>query len=827
MNTKDFSVPVDRLRRRQDPETFDFKSTENLPPLAEVIGQERAMRAVSFGIGIESPGYHMYALGTSGTGKTTMVRKFLDRKATERPVPDDWCYVHNFVNPDNPIALRLPPGKGCELHADTDRLVEELETEVPRAFESEEMERARQKLQDEMQTREQEVLQELKTLAEARDFTMMQSEQGVILAPVVNGEVVNPQAFSQLDEATQKKIEEGQTELQKVFRESMRRIQGFQQEVKEQVRNLDRQAVQSVIEPMINNLKEKYAGHENILNFLDEVQKDILENVQTFKRARQAEQTQQQLPFLLGQRQAAINFDQYRVNVVVDNSKTEGAPVILERNPTYANLIGRIEHQAQLGALVTNFRMIKAGALHRANGGYLMVEARDVLTKPMAWEALKRALKNKEIKIESIYEAYGALSTRSLEPEPIPLDVKVILIGDPQIYYLLYQADEEFRELFKVKADFSNQVEWDPETVQRYARFIGTICREEKLRHFEPSGVAKVIEHSSRMVSDQKKLAALFGDIVDMIRQSSYWAGQNGHELVQGSDVKQAIDEKVYRSNQVEERIQEMIEEGTILIDTQGEVVGQVNGISVLNLGDYSFGKPSRITARTFVGSAGLVNIERETELGGRIHNKAMLILTGYLGGKFAQERPMALSASITFEQLYQEVEGDSAASAEIYALLSSLSGYPIRQDLAVTGSVNQRGEVQAIGGVNDKIEGFYDVCKAQGLTGTQGVLIPQSNIKNLMLREDVVQAVQEGQFHIYSVSTIDEGVTLLTGRPAGARLTDGGYPQGTVNGAVQDQLQELAQKVKGFSQAEKAAQDGKGETEALPSRLGDGNKKS
>jgi lon-related putative ATP-dependent protease len=745
-----------------------------------------------------------------------MIRKFLDRQAAGQPVPDDWCYVNNFADPDQPIALRLPSGKGHDLCSDMDNLAEDLENDVPQAFETEQYEREHQQIQEALQKKQQEVLQELKTRAEQRSFTLVQTGQGILLAPLIDGEVVNPESYSKLDPEQQKQLEITQAELQGEFRESMRQMQALQQEVKEKLRQLDRQAVKFVVGSRIDDLKEKHAGFDEVNTFLNSVLADILENVQNFKRARLAEQTQQQLPFLMGQRQSGPTFDPYRVNLIVDNSHTKGAPVVLEHNPTYANLVGRTEQQAQFGALVTNFRMIKAGALHRANGGYLMVEIRDLLVKPQAWDALKRALKNKEIKIESMYESYGILSTRSLEPEPVPLDVKVVLIGDPQIYYLLYQLDEDFRELFKVKADFADQMDWEQETAQAYARFIAGICREEHLRHFAPSGVARVIEQSARMVDHQRKLAARFGDIVDLLRQASYWAGKNGHELVQASDVKRAIDEKTYRSNRLEERIQEMIDEGTILIDTQGEVVGQVNGLSVLPMGDYSFGKPSRITARTYVGSAGVVNIERETEMAGRIHNKASLILAGYLGGKYAQDQPMALSASITFEQLYEGVEGDSAASAELYTLLSSLSGYPLRQDLAVTGSVNQRGQVQAIGGVNEKIEGFFDVCRLEGLTGTQGVLIPHSNVKHLMLREDVVQAVEEGRFHVYAVSNVEEGITLLTGKPAGERRPDGSYPEGTVNRAVQRRLRELAEKVKDFTQMNGVSADGHGQKEPI-----------
>lgn len=799
MSNNSFELSTDKLRRICDPKIFDFESTEELPALEEVIGQDRAVRAVSFGIDIDSPGYHMYALGPVGTGKTTTIKDFLERKSADEPVPDDVCYVNNFDDPDKPRMLQLPAGKGCEFRDDTDQLVEELKTEVPQAFESEEYQDEQEQIQEELQRRRQALLEELESEAESKGFTLLQTPQGIVLAPVIQGNVVSPDQFNELDEETRQQIERRRDELQDKLKETMRRVQQLHQEARQEIRDLDRQVVGFAVEHLINELKEKYSEFDEIVEFLNEVRADILNNVQAFKQAKQMEQMQQQMPAPMMRGQQQPSFEQYRANLIVDHCDLEGAPVILESNPSYYNLIGRIEHEAQFGALVTNFTNIKGGALHRANGGYLMVEARDILLKPFAWEALKRALKNNEVRIETMGQEVRAITTKTLEPEPIPLDVKVVVVGDPLLYYLLYNRDEDFQELFKVKADFAVQMDWDPETPEKYAQFIGDICRGENLNHFDPTGVAKVVERGARMVSDQEKLATKFGEICDLIRESSYWASQNGNQHVQAGDVQQAIEERVYRSNQVEERIQEMIEDGTILIDTAGEVGGQVNGISVLPLGDYSFGKPSRITARTHVGNEGVVNIDRETELGGRIHNKGVMILTGYLGGKFAEDIPLALSASITFEQLYEEVEGDSASSAELYALLSSLSGFSIRQDLAVTGSVNQRGQVQAIGGVNEKIEGFFDVCKLKGLTGDQGVVIPDSNVKNLMLREDVVEAVEEGQFHIYPVSTIDEGIAILTGKEAGERQPDGTYPKGTVNRAVQDRLQELGEKAKEF----------------------------
>ena len=810
-------LTVKQLRHICDPAQFEFKSTAELTPLEDVLGQDRAVRAVSFGIDIESPGYHMFALGPAGTGKSTTIHKFLDRKSQNNPVPDDWCYVNNFDDQDKPEALRLPAGIGCKFQKDMDELVEDLGVEIPNAFETKDYEKEREQIEKQLQKRRQDLFDALEKDAKSRGFRLLQTPRGVVLAALDNeGEILTNEQFEKLPDENRAKIRNRQEELQEQMRNTIRRVQDLQQEAKGDIRKLDQQVIGYAAEHLLTKLNEKYAHLEAVSAFLDAVQKDILENVDAFKQAKQMEQAQENVPFLPQGQNPQKSFDKYRVNLIVDHCKSKGAPVVLESNPTYANLVGRIEQQAQFGTLVTNFMMIKAGSLHRANGGYLMVDAKDILAKPLAWEGLKRALKDREIKIKSLYEAMGAISTRSLDPEPIPLDVKVIVTGNPTTYYLLYNLDEDFRELFKVKADFAVQMDWEDKWLKEYAQFISMVCQEENLKHFSPSGVAKIVEESARMVGHQEKLSTKFGEIVDLVRQASYWAATNGRELVNGEDVTQAIEEQIYRSNNLEERIQEMIDEEVILIDTSGEVTGQVNGISVLPLGDYNFGKPSRITARTYVGKAGVINIDREIELGGRIHNKGMLILTGFLGGKFARNLPLALSASITFEQLYEEVEGDSASSAELYALLSSLSGYPIRQGLAVTGSVNQRGQVQAIGGVNEKIEGFYKVCKSKGLTGDQGVIIPYSNVRHLMLRDEVVQSIKNGKFHIYPVSNIEEGIEILTGFPAGQRDTYGEYPEESVFYAVDQRLNELAHKVQGFSQPNDIPENGHKQVEQV-----------
>lgn len=792
-------LSVEQLRHSIDPAQFDFKSTEELPVLEGIIGQERALRAIDFGINIKSQGYHMYALGPVGTGKKTIIGKFLRSDAETKPVPDDWLYVNNFHDSDNPKSLRLPAGMGRELQNDLDRIVEELGSEVPKVFESNEYQQERQDTKKHYNQKSQQLFAEMESKVKEAGFRLLQGSEGVGIVPVMEGEPVTPDKMQELDEETRKEFEEDRHRLQGEIQDTMRRAQEIQKQSREKVQEIDRKFVGLSIDTLLDELKEKYGEFENVLSYLNEARANLLKNANAFKQLKKMEEATPEQRQVMSMMQEKVDFEEYRANLIVDNSTAKGAPVVFEKNPTAANLLGRVEYEGKFGALITNFRMIKNGALHKANGGYLMLDAFELLTKPLAWETLKRALKNKEVVIESLEKTYGFMTTRTLEPEPIPLDIKVIIIGDPYLYYLLYRLDQDFAKLFKVKADFDISTSWTEETCIKYAHFIGNICREEKLNHFAPDGVSSIIEYSSRLAAHQNKLLTVFGEVVDVIRQASFWAGQDGRNPVTAADVKKAIDEKIYRSNRIEQLIHEMIEEDTILIDTSDRIVGQVNGISVLPLGDYSFGKPSRITARTFVGSKGILNIDREAELGGPIHNKGSLILAGYLGGKYAGDIPLAFSASITFEQLYDGVEGDSASSSELYALLSSLSGLPIRQDLAVTGSVNQRGEVQAIGGANEKIEGFFAVCKAKGLTGTQGVLIPDSNIKHLMLNDEVVEAVQEGKFHIYGIATIDQGISLLTGREAGELQEDGGFPEGTVNRAVQERIVELAEKGRAF----------------------------
>lgn len=776
-------------------EQFSFDSTEELDELDEVIGQDRAVEAVEFGVSIQSPGYNMFALGEKGIGKKQTTEEFLQRKASEQTVPSDWIYVNNFERPDQPHAIELPSGEGKAFRDDMDDFVDQLRTDVPQAFDREEYQQEQQKIQKAYEQKRKKLLQQLDQKAQEYDFTVVNTPGGPMLAPMVNGEVMTPDEFGELDDEEREKIEDRREELEEEQQEIRDEILEEQNKAREEIRELDKRVIKMAVEGLIETLRDRYEDQEKIQSYLDAVMENLLDNVDMFKQLKQMEQGgQSQMAMLMQQGQEQPNFDRYRVNLLVDNSELDGAPVVYESNPTYYNLLGRIEHEGGMNELRTDFTMIKEGALHQANGGYLILEAKDILTQPFAWEGLKRALKNRQIHTEPMGLEYRTIQTRTLDPEAIPLNVNVVLLGNSMLYHLLYTYDEDFQELFKVKADFANLMDRDEEVMKQYAKFIGNLCEEEDLSHFDPTGVAQILEEAIRDVGDQEKLTARTNHVADLVREASFWAGKDGSEQVSRKHVQEAVDHQIYRSNRVDERIRELIEEGTILIDIDESVVGQVNGLSVMQLGDYSFGKPSRITARVYAGREGVVNIDREVDLGGQIHNKGVMILSGYLGGEFAGDRPLALSASLTFEQTYQEVDGDSASSTELYAILSALAEVSLRQDIAVTGSVNQRGEVQAIGGVNEKIEGFYKVCKENGLTGEQGVLIPKSNVKNLMLRDEVVEAVEEDHFHVYPVSHVDEGIEILTGKPAGERQDDGTFPEDSIKGMVEARLKELAE---------------------------------
>lgn len=790
------SLKPEQLRKSCDTSLFDFKSADELPELSEIIGQERAVEAVEFGMSINGSGYNIFALGSVGAGRTSTVKRFVTEKAKEKPTPDDWCYVHNFKEPHKPIYLRLSAGKGREFRSDMENFISVMKKDIQRALEREDFETERNAIMQQLQKQQSEMLSALEQKVKQEGFMLDRGPTGFYILPVREGKPMGPREYGTLWGDEKKQIEEKGQELQKELHRTVRKIREMEMDAGKKLQDLERNTVLFTVEHHIEDLKEKYESTP-VKKYLESVKEDIVSNARNIMSSEKTPGQQQQ-PILQSAQQDSYS-DRYKVNLIVDNSETEGAPVVMETNPSFQNLIGRIERQAQFGMLTTNFNLIKGGALHRANGGFLILEAEAFLMSPFSYHSLKRAFKDGVIKIYDISEFYSMVSTTALEPQPIPLDVKVVIIGNPMMYYLLYSIDEEFHELFKVKAEFNTYMERTPENEKLYARFLALRCKEDGLCQLDNSGIARVVEYGSELVGDQTRLSTKFADICDIARQASYWACEAGEGQVTKEYVQKAIDARDRRSNRIEEMIQEMIERGDIFIDTTGEVTGQINGLSVITLGDYTFGKPSRITARTFMGKGDVINIEREVKMSGPIHNKGVLILRGYLNGRYGQNIPLFLAASIGFEQTYEGVEGDSASSSELYALLSSLSDMPVKQSYAVTGSVNQHGEIQPVGGVTWKIEGFYDVCKAKGLTGDQGVLIPRANIKNLMLGEEVVNAVKEGKFHIYSVDRIEQGIEILTGREAGEMQPDGTYPEGTINFYVEKRLTEFAERFKEF----------------------------
>jgi len=812
-------LDVHQLRQVCDPAQFDFETTEEVEDLAQIIGQKRAIGAVQFGIGIRRDGYNVYALGPSGTGKRTTVTRFLERKAADEPVPSDWCYVNNFEDTPKPDTLELPPGKGNELRDDMEQLVEELRSAIPAAFESEDYQTRKQELQEEYQDKQEEALTTIQEKAKERDIALIRTPVGLAFAPVEEGEVVSPDEFQQLPDEKREQVKEDIAQLQEELQESMRQARLWEREARGKVKELNRQVAMLAVGHRIDELQEKYADLQPVVDYLQAVKNDVVENVENFRRT--GDEEAEAILGLPTQQMQEARFRRYQVNVLVDHSESDGAPVVYEEHPTYNNLVGRIEHMAQMGALVTDFNLIKPGALHRANGGYLLADARELLTQPYAWDGLKRVLRAQQVRIESLSQALSLVSTVSLEPAPIPLDVKVVLIGERLLYYLLNQYDPDFSELFKVEADFGDQMPRTPENDELYARLIATIGRREELRPFDRAAVARVIERSSRLVGDAKKLSTHLLSVAELLEEADHWAGQAEHGVVAVEDVERAIREKIHRADRLRERTHEHIQRGMILIDTDGEKRGQVNGLSVIALGDYAFGRPSRITARTRLGKGSVIDIEREVDLGGPIHSKGVLILSSYLGARYASDHPLSLSASLVFEQSYAGVEGDSASLGELCALLSDLADAPIKQSLAVTGSVNQHGEVQPIGGVNEKVEGFFDACRAKGFTSDQGVLIPTANVEHLMLRRDVIEAVETGEFHLYAVRTVDEAISLLTGEPAGERTEDSEFPPGTVNQRVEARLIELAERQRDFG--ESPEEDGASESSDQPAAASEG----
>lgn len=781
----------DQLRRKCDPDSLTFETTAELEPTQAIIGQPRATKALEFGMGLKSKGYNIYAMGSPGTGRSMAIRHFLRQRCVREPVPDDWIYVHNFDAPHRPRPIRLPPGQGTTFEETLAQLIEHVQDAVTQAFESAAYRDAVQALETQLDEQREQLIVDLEQQATEQGFGLQESPAGLVIADTGAGATSGDAPANSDANGEPAKRREAQRalqlQLQSVLREGFR----MERDMRDERRKLDEEVAEAALRAEFDPVREQYAGREEIAGYLNRVREDLQEQI-TRAVSRWDERDTEDL----------VDLRRYEVNVLVDNSAAEGAPVIVELNPTYENLFGRFEYEMQGNAPTTHFSQIMAGDLHRANDGYLVMYATELMRQRDSWEALKRAIKSDEIEMRPP-QSDGPMMANSLWPLPIPMSVKVILLGSASLYFSFFENDEEFSDLFKIRADFSDTMPRDNGHEQEYAEFVAARAREEKLRPFGRHAVARIVEHGSRLAEDQTKLSARFGAIADLIREANYWTGLNGRDVVTAEDVQLALDERLARDNQTSEWQQEEILKDRHFIATSGCVVGQVNGLTVQDIGDFTFGRPGRITARTFMGDAGVIHIEREIDMSGPIHQKGVLTLSAYLGGTYAQHQPLSLNASLTFEQMYGGIEGDSASSAELYALLSSLSGIPIRQGIGVTGSVNQRGEIQPIGSVNEKIEGFFDICKPRGLTGDQGVVIPRANVNDLMLRDDVVESVAGGQFHVWAISTIDEGVELLMGVPAGEMDSQGRYPEGSLHHAVQQRLLEMATELKSFGEGD------------------------
>lgn len=781
-----WELKPENLRAEVDPDQLGFETTLDLTPTkAKVVAQDRAKHALEFGLGIKDPEYNIFVAGPRLARKTETIKAYVSELAAKESSPPDFLYVHNFKEPERPRALIVPAGRGRALRNDMEELVANLRSRIPEVFESEEYSNRREALVRQFTQARNAILQELDAKATEEGFILNISQTGLVIFPGKDGKPMSEEELKALSEEEREELKRRSAALHEEMNEAIRKIRRMEKEFAEAEKKLDQDVALSVVGHYIEELVEKYKGLPEVIDYLRQVETDILKNLEDFKKRPGAPGP---FPFPVPE----PSFTQYQVNVLVDNSETKGAPVILENNPNYTNLFGGVERRAQFGALVTDFTLIRPGSIHKANGGYIIIHILDLLRWFFSYEALKRCLKEQKIKIEDLAEQLGFIATRTLQPQPIPLNIKVILIGDPYIYQLLYIYDEDFQKLFKIKAQFDWEMKKTPEHLQDFTALVAAYCQEEKLMPIHKTGMARLIEYAQELTGHQQKLTLQLKEILDIVKEANFWAKTNTHEVIFGSDIEKAIQEKIYRSDLPEEKMQEFIEEGMLFIETSGAVVGQVNGLSVYALGDHVFGRPSRITASYALGKEGVVAIDREAQLSGNIHNKAVMILAGYLKSRFAQDKPLTLSASLTFEQSYGMVEGDSASVAELLALTSVLADVPLKQNIAITGSVSQRGEVQPIGGVNWKIEGFYKVCKSRGLDGSHGVIIPKANVQDLMLKKEVVQAVKEGKFHVWAVGHVDEAIELMTGMPAGKRLPDGTWEPDTVNYRVDQTLRRL-----------------------------------
>lgn len=814
-------LSADQLYTTLDPATLPFARTDEASDHNRPVGQDRAVEAVRFAIGMRGPGYNLFCMGPEGTGKASLVHRFIAEAAASQPMPDDWCYVHNFDEPNRPRALRLPTGRAKALEEGTERLIEDLRHAIPAAFEAEEYRTQRKAIEDEFQERQEKLLEEHRQRAEEKSIALVRTPAGLALAPVKNDEVLGPEEFKALPEDEQDRLREVMSALQTELEETLRQVPKWEREKRDRIKGLDHAVTDACAAHLIDDLRLAFGDCAKVLEHLDKLAKDVTDNVALFLPDAGE---QEQLPPQLRRDMADGRFRRYQVNVLISHAANNGAPVVVEDHPTQPNLIGRIEHRQQFGALVTDFRLIKPGSLHKANGGYLILEARKLLMNPFAWDDLKRALRRHEICIEAPGATWGVWSTQSLEPEAIPLDLKVVLLGEPMLFYLLSDHDPDFGELFKAQADFNIRMPRNNDNTREQALLLADVARQRAILPLDASAIARVIEHGSRLADDATKLTTHMGNLVDLMREADHYARRDEAEVITADHVRTAIAGQHRRVDRIPTAVREEIEHEIIHIATEGAEVGQINGLAVMEIGPMAFGKPSRISVRVRMGRGELTDIERESDLSGPLHSKGVMILTSFLSHRFAEDGPLALSATIVFEQSYGMVDGDSASSTELYALLSALSGKPVRQDLAVTGSVDQFGRVQAIGGVNEKIEGFFDLCASRGLTGTQGVLIPASNVRHLMLRDDVVQACREGKFAIYPIQTVDEGIALLTGAPAGTKDERGDWDFGSVNRAVAARLAGWARRAREQAQDGPERSPNHGRRRPLPAVIDDGD---
>ncbi len=785
------------LRRTVDAKALGFRTTDDLEPISGLIGQDRALRAIEFGANMKSHDFNMFVLGPPASGKTTAVTAYLAKKAAEQPVPADWVYVNNFDNFNRPRALKLPAGRAKTLAASMVGAIDELRNTVPAMFESEDYQARRRAIEEEFRAGNEEALEALNRKAQTQNIAILRTPMGFAMAPMHEGKVVKPEVFNALPEDMRKGVEAKIEALQKELESILEKMPKSDKQRRAKLRVLNEEIAERAVTEALDDLKAAFKDLPEVVSSLDASHRDLVRNIGLFLASGGEENEIVKQP---ADTSRDPRFRRYMINVLVANGTEHStAPIFEELNPTHGNLIGRTEHISQMGALLTDFLLIKPGALHRANGGYLLLDARKLLLSPFAWEALKRALKAREIRIEQPSETMGLISTQTLDPEPIPLDVKVVLLGDRELYYLLAAYDPDFPGLFKVQADFDDTIQRSDENNGAYARVIASIVKTHKLKPLDAGAVARIIEEGARLAEDREKLSIQIGRISDLVREADYWSGKAGRKVSTREDIALAIEESTQRADRLRDRSHEIIGRHIVFIDTEGTKVGQINGLSVLQLGAFSFGRPSRITARVRMGQGRVTDIEREVNLGGPLHSKGVMILWGFLAGRYAENVPLALAATLVFEQSYGGVDGDSASSTELYALLSALADVGIKQSIAVTGSVNQHGEVQPIGGVNEKIEGFYDICKARGLSGDQGVMIPKANVQHLMLREDVVEAVRQGKFNVYAVGHVDEGIEILSGIKAGKRGADGRFEPGTINALVEEKLNAFAERAKAF----------------------------